>query len=490
MFPIAAPIRKSCAAVAVLLAAGCATIPAVGPRPEIRDASTVEASQSLAVTDSRAWPTDEWWMQYGDPQLDALIAEALANSPDVAAAAARFRRAAGVAMEAGGARLPSVDASASAYEDRRSLNNGFSDEIRRFLPSGWRSGDDASVRAGFDLDLWGRNRAAHAAATSQMRAAAIDAMEARLMLASAVALAYADLGELHSRRDIRQSALELRTASRDLVSKRLVNGLETRGSLRQADAQVATARADLAEADALILLRRHQIAALLGAGPDRGLAIGRPRSLPALPTALPQGVTTDLVARRPDIVAARERAEAAARQVDVARADFFPAIRLDALIGLQSIGLSSLFESASTYGRAGPAVNLPLFHGGALRGRYRQSRASFDEAVANYDRAVLDAYRELADVVTRRAAVASRLADAREALAASEDAYAVAMLRYRGGLSGYLEALQVEDRLLVARLGVSNLAAEARALDIALIRALGGGFASENHSPAKEAIDG
>jgi outer membrane protein TolC len=196
------------------------------------------------------------------------------------------------------------------------------------------------------------------------------------------------------------------------------------------------------------------------------------------------------VARRPDIVAARERVEAASRRSDVARADFFPAIRLDALIGLQSIGLSGLFESDSTYGRVGPAVNLPIFHGGALKGRYRASRATYDEAVAHYDATVLGAYRELAEIMTRRAAAARRLSYARDALTASDDAYRIAMLRYRGGLSTYMDALSIEDRLLDARLAVSNLEAEARTLDLELIRALGGGFRIEGQGPAGETIDG
>jgi len=483
-------VRKASAAFVLICAAGCTTMPPVGPKPVMRAADTVAATQSLQAADSVAWPEGRWWAQFGDPQLDSLVVEGLANSPDVGAAAARLRKAEAIALAEGAARLPSLDAAGSAREERRSLNNGFSDEIKPFLPRGWRSGGDLSVSAGFELDLWGRNRAAHAAATSEMRAAAVDLMEARLMLASAIAIAYVDLGQLHARRDLAASSLDVRLSSRDLVAKRLDQGLEMRGSLRQADAQVARGRSDLEAVDAAILLRKYQIAALLGAGPDRGLAIAQPAITAPMSLELPAGVTTELVAHRPDIVAAKERVQAASRRIDVAKADFFPAIRLDALIGLQSIGLSSLFESDSTYGRAGPAVNLPIFHGGAVQGRYRASRAIYDEAVANYDARVLGAYRELAEIVTRRASVASRLAHAREALAATDDAYRIAMLRYRGGLSTYLEALAVEDRLIDARLAASNLEAEFRSLDIELIRALGGGFKMDGDAHAGETSDG
>jgi NodT family efflux transporter outer membrane factor (OMF) lipoprotein len=193
-------------------------------------------------------------------------------------------------------------------------------------------------------------------------------------------------------------------------------------------------------------------------------------------SGLPAGVTTDLIGRRPDIAAARERVEAAASRIKVARADFFPAIRLNALIGLQSLGLDALFEKDSSFGSAGPAISLPIFHGGALKGRYTAARGTYDEAVADYDRTVLAAYQQVADAVTGQRLVGQRLGDARAALTASEEAYKIARLRYEGGLSNYLEVLTVEDRLLQARLAVAALDAEARSLDIGLIRALGGGF--------------
>ena len=170
------------------------------------------------------------------------------------------------------------------------------------------------------------------------------------------------------------------------------------------------------------------------------------------------------------------RAEAAAARIGVARADFFPAIRLNALIGLQSLGIGNLLESDSTFGSAGPAISLPLFHGGALRGRHDAAVAAYDRAGAEYDRAVIEAYRPVADTVASRVMVARRLVEARAALAASEEAYRIARLRYEGGLSAYLDVLAVEDRLLEARRAATAIEADPRALDVALVRALGGGF--------------
>jgi NodT family efflux transporter outer membrane factor (OMF) lipoprotein len=208
-------------------------------------------------------------------------------------------------------------------------------------------------------------------------------------------------------------------------------------------------------------------------------------------------VTTNLVARRPDIAAALARAEAAAKRIKVARADFFPAIRLSALVGVQSLGydtvfngtsatgtpkpfLDSLFDKGSLFGTIGPAISLPIFRGGALQGQYRGARATYDEAVASYDKTVLAAYQEVADAVTTRRTLDQRLSDAQAAVSASQDAYAIAQKRYKGGLSTYLDVLNVEDQLLAARQSLAGLQASAFSTDIALVRALGGGFAAHD----------
>ncbi|WP_066700456.1 efflux transporter outer membrane subunit [Sphingobium amiense] len=473
------------------LLGACAAVPKLGPEPVVRAPQSVEAGRSLAAPVA-AWPGDGWWRAYGDPQLDGLIEEGLRASPDVAAAGARFRRAAAMAQQAGAALLPSVDAEASAAATKQSYNMGLP---KQFVPQGWLGTGRVALDLGFDLDLWGRNRAQLAAATSEARAAQIDAQQARLALTTAIADAYADLARLFDEADIAQRTLDIRLASQKLVADRSANGLETRGSVRQTDATVATARAQLSGARMAIELRQHQIAALIGAGPDRGLSITQPRVGALAPLGLPADVTTDLVSRRPDIAAALARTEAAAKRIKVARADFFPAIRLSALVGVQSLGydtvfgangasgapvpfLDRLFKADSLFGTVGPAISLPIFHGGALQGQYRGARASYDEAVANYDRTVLAAYQQVADAVTMRRTLDQRLTEARAALAATQDAYTVAQRRYQGGLSTYLDVLNVEDQLLAARQTLAGLEASAFSTDIALIRALGGGFAA------------
>jgi NodT family efflux transporter outer membrane factor (OMF) lipoprotein len=465
------PVRRA-APLALLLLAACAAVPDLGPKPNPVSPEAVAAERSLSPSVNAAWPGDGWWKVYGDSQLDGLIEEGLRNSPDVSVALARYRQAGGYAQQAGAALLPRVDVQGDVTVDKQSYNNGFP---REFLPQGWKDTGQLAANLGFDLDLWGRNRAALAAATSEERAAAVEVQQAQLLLTTGIALAYVDLQQQFIERDIRQSTLNLRLSNQKLVTDRQVNGLENRVSVRQADAEVESARTSLSEANEAIEIRQHQIAALIGAGPDRGLAITQP-NLPALTTGVPAGATTDLIGRRPDIAAARERVEAAASRIKVARADFFPAVNIGALVGVQSLGLDNLFQKGSIFGNVGPAVSLPIFHGGELQGRFRETRGEYDEAVANYDSTVLGAYQQVADAVTSDRSLDQRVIDARKALAASEEAYSLARQRYEGGLSTYLDVLQVEDRMLIARSRVAAIEAAARSIDITLIRALGGGF--------------
>lgn len=457
------------------LLSGCATVPDLGPKPVPATAESLSSSATLADAKGQ-WPVEGWWQGFGDPQLETLIAEGLAGSPDVATAAARVRAAEGLAQQAGAALLPRVGAEASAGGTQQSQNLGIPPE---FVPDGIQDTGHIAGTLSFDLDLWGKNRAALAAATSEAEAARVDAAQARLMLTTGIASAYADLAAYYAALDVANDAVRVRGASADLSAKRALAGLENQGAQRQGESRAASARADVTALDEAIAQTRNRLAALVGAGPDRGLSIARPQ-LASPDVGLPPQAGIELIGRRPDIVAARLRAEAAAKRIDVARADFYPNINLSALVGLQSLGLSNLFKSGSEYGNGGVAISLPIFDGGRLQGRYKGARADFDIAVANYDRTLIGALRDVADIVASRTATTRQLVDRREALAAATDAANLAGLRYRAGLSNQLDQLTAEDSMVVLARQVSDLEARQLSLDIALIRALGGGYQAQN----------
>lgn len=480
----AATSHKCGIALACLALSACASIPDTGVRPVLQTAETVAASQTLAPRGANIWPPDHWWERAGDSQLNALIEEGLANAPQVALAAARIRRAEAETQRIDAARWPSVGAEATGGLFRQSGSFGIP---AQFLPNGWIDYGQATLNVGYDLDLWGRNRAALAAATSELRAVTIDAAQARLVLSVSITAAYAELGRAHRERDIAEAMLINRRAFRDLVAERERNALDNRASLRLADAEVASAEQILAAADETILMRRNQLAALLGAGPDRGLTITRPPLSPSTPVTVPDGLTTDLLGRRPDIVAARERVEAAGARTRQVRAGFYPSINLRSLIGLQALGLRNLLDSRSVFGAVGPAISLPIFNGGALKAQYRGSAAAYDEAVASYNQTVVTAYQQAADAITQRDAADNRLSAARTALAAGEDALGLLRQRYSAGLVSNLEVLASERAALELRLSVIALETNERGATLATIRALGGGFDARETPQAERA---
>ena len=456
----------------MLLATACAAVPNLGARPLPHVASDYASAQSLSGTPSQ-WPADGWWKAYDDTQLDGLIQEGLAGSPDLAAAAARFRTAQGLAQQAGAALLPSLDATGSIDYQNQSQNIAGK---YGSVPTGWHATGTTALSFNFDLDLFGKNRAALRAARRDAEAARYDAEEARLLLTTGIASTYADLAALYAQRHNLVAALDIRTQTLKLVQQRYDAGLANQSELKLAEARIPQTRADLAATDEAILLDKHALAALVGAGPDRALTIDRPAVASLAAQGIPADAPVSLIGRRPDIAAARTRVEAAAERIKEARAAFFPDINIGALVGLQSLGLGSLFSTGSQFASVTPAVTLPLFHGGALQGQYRGRRGQYDEAVANYDGQVIEALRETADTLTSQKMLGQRLGQSRSALASYEDALRLAQLRYEHGLSTYLDVLTAQESVVSARLTVAQLETRAFTLDVQLVRALGGGF--------------
>lgn len=458
--------------------AGCASPPDLGHARQPAPASEYVAIRSFDAAEM-AWPSDQWWKAFGDDQLDALIEEALADSPSLSAAAARVRQAQAIAQQTGASRLPSIAAQSGANASRQHLSaDNLPSIIGDALPNDWTTTSSAALKLDYQLDFFGRNRAAFAAATSNVSAAEAEAAEARLQLSTSVALAYAELLRLSADLDAANDAARTREASADLVRQRMANGLENEGQARQADSELARARADVLALQAAILRTRHQLAALLGKGPDRGLAIPLPHQPRALAAGLPADARIDLVGRRPDLVAARLRTEAAAQHIRAARADFYPNVNLSALLSVQTLGVDAIGGGALSSAQIGPAVSLPIFSGGRIEGAYRGARADYDEAVALYDQTMANAFREVADAYSDRQSLEQQLIEQRAALRDAEEAYRIAHTRYAGGLASYIDTLSVENALIQQRRAVADLESQAFALDVTLVRALGGGFAA------------
>jgi NodT family efflux transporter outer membrane factor (OMF) lipoprotein len=458
-------------AAAVALSA-CASIPNLGAAPQPKPLQAYAASRSFSAT-AAEWPSDRWWAAYGDAQLTKLVDEALAGAPSLAKAQARVREAEAFRETAKSTLGPHLSAVASVAETKQSYNNGLP---KAAVPHGWNDFGLVGLSLDWQLDFFGKNRALLAAATSEAEAARADEAQARLTLSTAVAAAYADLTQLFADRDAAAEALRVRTESEELIAARCARGLETQAALERAHAGRASAEAELAALDEAIGLNRNAIAALLGQGPDRGLAVARPAPGALRAFGLPANLQAELVGRRPDVVAARLTAEAASKRIKVAKAEFYPNVNLSAFLGVQSLGLNTLAKSGSSIGSIGPAITLPIFDSGRLQGNYRGVRAQYDEAVASYDATLTKALQEVADSAVSSRALTLRLAKSREALTASTKAYDLSRQRYAQGLGTYLDVLTAQDALIGAARTVADLETRAFTLDVALVRALGGGF--------------
>jgi len=457
---------------AALLLQACAQLPDLAEAPQPKSADAFQSGKSLqaAVAD---WPLDSWWTTYGDAQLNTLIDEALADSPDLAAAAARLQRAQAMTQVSGSALKPQVGANATLSQDKLSYNHLLS---RATMPQGWNDYGRVTLDFSWELDFWGKNRAALAAATSELDASRAELAQARLMLASGVAASYAELSRLYANRDTAAQSVDIRQKTSDLFARRYANGLETRGSLREADARRAVAEGALLAIDEQIALQRNRLAALLGAGPDRGLLITAPTLKLDHSFGLPPELAVNLLGRRPDVVVARLQVQAQASRTAQKKAEFYPNINLSAYVGTQSLGLDNLSKDGSRIGSIGPAISLPLFTAGRLQGELRGTQARYAEMVANYNATVTRALQEVADNAVSQKALGQRLQKAQEAVDAASEAHRVASNRYEGGLANYLEVLTAEDGLLNSLNAQTNLRSLSFTLDIDLQRALGGGY--------------
>ena len=452
---------------------GCAIVPPLKPASDIKAIDQLKHARSLAGT-SAQWPQEEWWRSYGDAQLDQLIGEALKESPTLAVAQARLRLAGAGVQVAVGARLPQVGLNASISEQRQSYN--YLSPPPPVTPEGWNDYGRVTLDFGWELDFWGKNKSALQAALSEQESLQAELAQTRLILSASVASVYAELANLHKAHDTAMAALTVRAKTTDLFRNRYQHGLETLGGVRQVESRLAGAEAEVAVLEERIALQKNALAALVGAGPDRGLAIERPKIDLAVARGLPQELALELLGRRPDILAARLRAEAASKRIDQRKAEFYPNVNLLAFVGVHSLGLNMLSKSGSTVGSFGPAISLPIFNTKRLEGQFDAAYGEYDLAVASYNAALINALREVSDAAASRRQLAKQLKAIGESYASAREAHRIVNQRYEGGLSNYLDVLSAEDGMLGAQRALTDIQTRALILDVATVRALGGGF--------------
>lgn len=470
---------------AVLMATGltgCADMSGIAPQSSLRNASSFGLSDP--PTSARTVPDSavdaQWWHQFGDAQLDHLVAQALQSNPSLKLAQARLARAQAVTEVANAARLPQLNGQLDATRQRYTANGA----VPPPLAGSIRESGTAQLNASWELDFFGKNRAALDAALGSVNAAEADAQAARVLLASSVARTYFQWLRWNEQAVVARRTLAQREETLRLVQDRVNAGLDTNLELRQSEGGLPEARLQLETVLEQAALTRNALAALVGQ-PAGELALQAPalssvrmiaRTPASTSASTSASIPADLLGRRADVAAARWRVEASTQDVVNAKTQFYPNINLVAFAGFSSIGLGKLFESGSQQWGVGPALRLPIFDAGRLRANLRGKTADLDAAVESYNAAVIDAVHDVADQIASSQAIARQQAEQRAAQDAAEAAYDIAVQRYKAGLGNYLNVLTAETNVLAQRRQAVDLAARAMDTQVALIRALGGGY--------------
>jgi multidrug efflux system outer membrane protein len=428
---------------------------------------------SSGLTDVRGdWPAEQWWKHYGDPVLDKLIDMALASSPTLATAHARFDSAEQSVRIAGAAAGAHVEASADSSRQRLSDNGLFPPQLLGFH---WYNLNDLGLQASYTFDWWGKQRDAVEAAMDEAHAAQADRTAAALMLASSVADTYFGWQSDQSRLVLAQERESTVVLEGSIMAARIRADLESDDEAHRADSSLAAVRERIADLEGSARLRIVTLAALVGCAADE-LPAMTSRPLPSISNGLPDDVRIDLIARRADLTASRWRVEAAQKNRESARAEFFPDVSINALIGVQSVDLGKLLQYSSRVPAATAAIHLPIFDGGRLKARYGASQAAIDTAVAGYQDTLVSAARDVATQATSRAQIAAQRTQRLIEVQAAERLKSSAAARVRQGVTDARAELAATESWIEQRDALLQLDSAALSADIGLQRALGGGY--------------
>lgn len=465
------------AVVSVLLLAGCAT----GPKYE-RPAADLPAAWRDLPAQGRNAPAERWWTLYGDAALERLMEEALAHNRDLALAAARVEEARALLQIADSSRSPSVDATFDRDRTRSSERSSVP------LPPGVpleRNSYRGSVNVAYEIDLWGRLRSASDAARAELLASEAAQETVRVGLAAQVAQSYFALIALDAQIETTRRTLALRERTLELQRVRSTAGLIGDLDLRQIEAEVAAARAQLPALERSRSAEELALAVLLGRSPraivEQSVARETDRGEPAA-AIVPEGLPSDLLLRRPDVAQAEQRLIAANARIASARAAFFPRISLTGYLGAESASLGDLFSGPARIWQLAFALAQPIFQGGRLSAEVEAVTARERQALAQYQKTLQEAFREVREALIRQDRAREIFEAEGVRVKALDEAVRLARIRYENGRSSQLEVIDAERNLLQAQLNRIEALRAQRAATADLVKALGGGWSGFDHT--------
>ena len=452
----------------------------------VTDKINVGATIQSAQQDAN-WPQAAWWKAYGDDQLNQLMQQAIKNNPTLAQAQARVRAATAISDQMNAINLPQITGTASVSRKRWPADYFYGPGAL----GGTTSWDNTSVlHLEYEPDFWGENTKQAEQALDKVQLEVAKARMAVLDLEVNLVRSYIMLSYHNAQYQLAQQIVHQYKDMLSITKTRLQAGLGTQIELNTAQTQLADSKMQLTKLQEAIELNQHEIAALLGKGPGMGEAL-RPTKLAVKPMIqLPKAMPADLIGRRPDVVASRWLVASQNKGIEVAKARFYPDINLTAALGYMAVNGSmlGLFSAPKlTYG-VGPALSLPIFDAGQLRGKLRETDAQYDAAVAIYKSSIINALKQLSDSVSKLNAAHQLAQNTHDAVTAAQQASQVAEAAYKKGLVNYMAVAQAHIKLYQQQaLEQRSVAFQLSAYGM-VASALGGGLMSNADNPKKQQL--
>ena len=462
----------SCTASALL--AGCATTPPPGLKP----GDVPSAFEQKAVFNAPVWPAKDWWTNYKDPQLAALMDQAQANNLDIAQAAARLRQADARARQAGAPLLPQVGAGANVNTLYGQANGTSLHETDY----------NAGLNVSYELDFWGKNRDLLDSAKAQLRAGEADRATVALTVTSAVATTYFQLLSLRERLAVARANLKSAQDILGVVQRRVTAGFSPNADVLQQRAALAAEQAVVPALEQQELEARNALAILLGRVPE-GFTVTGEGLGPLVPPAVAPGLPSALLARRPDIMAAEANLAAAHADLAAARTAYFPSLSLTANGGVAYPALAAAIDTLPGIGlAAGAGVSLAqvIFDGGKTQGKIEESRAREEELLAAYRAAVIASFSDVENGLGSFAHLGAQEAALREQVTQAEKVLNAARRKYVAGAADFLVVTDAQRALYSARDQLTDIRRARLAASVALFKAMGGGVVAPALSQATQ----
>ena len=428
---------------------------------------------------SSDWPSQQWWSAYSDPQLDSLIARALASSPTIVIAHTRVSQAkSDIDLVRAGTNLQ-VTALAAVDRERVSANGflgAYSGNEPAIGATGpWYTEGIVGLGASLDIDIWGRQRAQVEAAIGVQNARRAEVSAIELELSTDVAQLYYGIQTTYQLIDLLQRLHEVAAFAVDAHAARAARGLEPMTQTELARAQLLATDRQIVAARGRVTQLRESLRALLGAGPD-DLPDIRPVPLPLPKAALPPTLSYELLARRPDLQAMHWYVQASFDKIDAAKAAFYPSFDIKAFFGVNALHLADLFTHASQQINIIPGLYLPIFDGGRLNANLGNARTGSNMLITQYNQAVLNAVRDVAVTGSKLQDLDEEARLQAQKIDAVSFAQASAQARFERGVASRLTATDARQAVLLERIALLEVDGQRLSQDIAMSKALGGGY--------------